>query len=217
MENSELLAKRFWNQIFGDDFEFLDSYFKTYYEKENLIIDIDKENNEVRYMSLIVPYDYNYYGKIIKIAYITAISTNPKYRGMGMMKKNMEEVEKRLKEKEIIISCLIPANETLRQTYNRYGYVECFTKTKPLDNNKSIIHNEKTYNLYNELGYNIEKLENHKKGMIKIINPEMAIELYLNHNKEKGKLSQEVLKELSQEQLTKEIFENSFMNLMFDV
>src|SRR5690554_6452115 len=121
MENSELLAKRFWNQIFGDDFEFLDSYFKTYYEKENLIIDIDKENNEVRYMSLIVPYDYNYYRKIIKTAYITAISTNPKYRGMGMMKKNMEEVEKRLKEKEIIISCLIPANETLRQTYNRYA------------------------------------------------------------------------------------------------
>lgn len=217
MENSELLAKRFWNQIFGDDFEFLDSYFKTYYEKENLIIDIDKENNEVRYMSLIVPYDYNYYGKIIKIAYITAISTNPKYRGMGMMKKNMEEVEKRLKEKEIIISCLIPANETLSQTYNRYGYVECFTKTKPLNGNKSIIHNEKTFSLYNELGYDIEKLENHNKGMIKIINPEMAIELYLNHNKEKGKLSQEVLKELSQEQLTKVIFENSFMNLMFDV
>ncbi len=217
MENSELLAKRFWNQIFGDDFEFLDSYFKTYYEKENLIIDIDKENNEVRYMSLIVPYDYNYYGKIIKIAYITAISTNPKYRGMGMMKKNMEEVEKRLKEKEIIISCLIPANETLRQTYLRYGYVECFTKTKPLDGNKSIIHNEKTFSLYNELGYDIEKLENHNKGMIKIINPEMAIELYLKYNNEKNKLREKELRELSQEQLTKEIFENSFMNLMFDV
>ena len=54
MDNIEQKAKEFWNYIFGDDFDFLDKYFETYFEKDNLIIGFDNESQEVKYMTLII-------------------------------------------------------------------------------------------------------------------------------------------------------------------
>lgn len=212
MDNIEQKAKEFWNNIFGDDFDFLDKYFKTYFDKDNLIIGFDNDTKEVKYMTLIIQYDYKYFDKIISIAYLTAISTNPKYRNQGLMKENLNKVFNKLNDRGIILACLIPANDLLKDTYERYDFVSCFSKDKPLDSNKTIIHNNKTFELYRELGYNISELIPHNKGMLKILDKAKALDLYYNHNPKAETISntEDII------MLTKQIFGDSFMDLMFD-
>lgn len=212
MDNIEQKAKEFWNYIFGDDFDFLDKYFETYFEKDNLIIGFDNESQEVKYMTLIIQYDYKYFDKIIRIAYLTAISTNPKYRNQGLMKENLNAVFKKLNDRGIYLACLIPANDLLKSTYERYDFVSCFTNNQFPDNNKAIIHHQKTFALYKELGYNISELTPHNKGMIKILDKSKAIDLYYKHNPKAEPISntEDIIL------LTKQIFGDSYMNLMFD-
>lgn len=220
MESKELLAKRFWNEIFGDELDFLDLYFSTYYNEDNLIIEIDSKTNEVMHMSLIIEYDYNYCGEIIKIGYITGIATNPNYRNQGLMIKNLNEINKKLEDNNIMIACLIPANEELKNTYEKYDFVTCFNDKPLKENNKCIIHESKTHDLHRKLGYNLNNSKNPNLGMMKIINKNKAKELFKKHltyDEWKFYLIHLNLEKLSTSDVTKLIFGNSYMNLMFDI
>lgn len=205
------LAKRFWNNIFGDDMDFLDRYFDTYYKEDGLII--SHSDNKVRYMTLLIDYNYKYYDSIIPIVYLTGLATSPELRGQGLMRENMSKVFDRIKEKNIPIAVLIPANDWLKEAYLKYGFIDVFTSTPPPNNHKSITHCPETYKLYKDLGYDITKLENHSKGMLKIMDREYVVKLYNQYHK-----SHSIpLDSLSDEDLTRLVFEDSFMNLMFDV
>lgn len=240
----ENIAKQAWNKYFGDDIDFLNRYFDTYYNTQNLIINIEK-NNEFIYMGLIVRYYYKYYNETISIGYVTAVLTNPKYRNQGYFRKTMQEIFDRLINQEYIISFLIPASEELSNTYQRYGYSKCFTDKQEPNQHKSIIHEQKTINLYKELGYDISQPKPNIIGLLRIIDVEKALILYaknfpeeektykINDNqiKENNKLIEikegcikrvekveefEEFEEIEISQLSYLIFQNSYMNLMFD-
>jgi Predicted acetyltransferase involved in intracellular survival and related acetyltransferases len=237
----ENIAKQAWNKYFKDDMDFLDKYFLTYYNYQNLIINIEN-NNEFIYMALIVRYYYKYYNEIIPIAYITAVLTNPKYRNQGYFRITMQEIFERLIKQEYIISFLIPASEELSDTYQRYGYSKCFIEKQEPNKNKSIIHEQKTINLYNELGYDISQLKPNTIGLLRIINAEKALILYAKNfpnkeitykiNDKQIKENNKIIKikdgnikvlenvgefeEIEISELSHIIFQNSYMNLMFD-
>lgn len=237
----ENIAKQAWNKYFKDDMDFLDKYFLTYYNSQNLIINIEN-NNEFIYMGLIVKYYYKYYNEIIPIGYITAVLTNPKYRNQGYFRKTMQEIFDKLIAQEYIISFLIPASKELSITYQRYGYSKCFIDKQDPDKNKSIIHEQKTINLYKELGYDISQQKPNTIGLLRIINAEKALRLYaktfpnkeitykINDKqiKENNKIIEikegnikvlenvEKFEEIEISQLSYIIFQNSYMNLMFD-
>ena len=69
----EQRVKEIWNKHFGDDLDFLNKYFSTFYEPNNLIINPDIEENGFIYMALIVRYDYKYCNAILPIGYVTAV------------------------------------------------------------------------------------------------------------------------------------------------
>lgn len=237
----ENIAKQAWNKYFGDDMDFLNKYFDTYYNAQNLIINVEK-NNEFIYMGLIVKYYYKYYNETIPIGYITAVLTNPKYRNQGYFRKTMQEIFDRLINQEYIISFLIPASEELSITYQRYGYSKCFIDKQEPNKNKSIIHKQKTINLYKELGYDISQQKPNTIGLLRIIDVEKALRLYaknfpsdektykINDNqiKENNKIIEikegnikvvenaREFEEIEISQLSYLIFQNSYMNLMFD-
>lgn len=237
----ENIAKQAWNKYFKDDMDFLNKYFDTYYNAQNLIINVEK-NNEFIYMGLIVKYYYKYYNETIPIGYITAVLTNPKYRNQGYFRKTMQEIFDRLINQEYIISFLIPASEELSITYQRYGYSKCFIDKQEPNKNKSIIHEQKTINLYKELGYDISQQKPNTIGLLRIIDVEKALRLYAknfpteektykitdNQIKENNKLIEikegniKVLEnagefeEIEISQLSYLIFQNSYMDLMFD-
>ena len=240
----ENIAKQAWNKYFGDDMDFLNKYFCTYYNAHNLIINLGK-NNEFIYMGLIVKYYYKYYNETIPIGYVTAVLTNPKYRNQGYFRKTMQKIFDRLINQEYIISFLIPASEELSITYQRYGYSKCFIDEQELNKNKSIIHEQKTINLYKELNYDISQLKPNTIGLLRIIDVEKALKLYAknfpteektykitdNQIKENNKLIEikegnikivenieefEDIEEIEISKLSYLIFKNSYMDLMFD-
>ncbi|MDD2530897.1 MAG: GNAT family N-acetyltransferase [Bacteroidales bacterium] len=238
----EQRVKEIWNKHFGDDLDFLNKYFSTFYEPNNLIINPNIEENGFIYMTLIVRYDYKYYNEILPIGYITAVLTNPEYRNQGYFRITMHEVFQKLIENDFPISCLIPATEQLLTTYIRYGYSNCFTDKREKDNNKSIIHNQKTFMLYKELGYNITTLKPNTNAMIRIIDVVRVMEAYAKSNPslvEKYKIIDNQIQknnlyinvsngeielnkkdgsyqEINISELTKLIFNGSYMDLMFD-
>ncbi|MFA6806555.1 MAG: GNAT family N-acetyltransferase [Bacteroidales bacterium] len=178
------IAKREWKTHFGDEREFLDKYFSTYYSPENLIINTDNLDDDFIYMSLIVRYSYKYFSDIIPIAYVTAVLTNPEFRNKGYFRIAMQKVFESMISQDYILSCLIPATDELTQTYLRYGYSNCFIDEQNADSHKSIVHHEKTITLYKELGYNLSLLMPNRNGMIRIINVEKVIEIYARYNPE---------------------------------
>ncbi len=238
----EKIAKREWEKHFGDQREFLDKYFATYYEPQNLIINTENPSEDFIYMSLIVRYSYKYFSDIIPIAYVTAVLTNPEFRNKGYFRIAMQEVFDSIVKQDYIISCLIPASEELSQTYLRYGYADCFIDNQNTDSHKSIIHEEKTINLYKELGYNLSLLIPNRNAMIRIMDVEKCLKLYAKHSPEvektykiidsfiptnyktieikEGKAkaveSQDKAEEITISELTKIVFEDSYMDLMFD-
>lgn len=237
----ENIAKQAWNKYFKDDMDFLDKYFLTYYNSQNIIINIGN-NNEFIYMGLIVRYYYKYYNEIIPIGYITAVLTNPKYRNQGYFRKTMQEIFDKLIKQEYIISFLIPASKELSITYQRYGYSKCFIEKQDPDKNKSIIHEQKTLDLYKELGYDISQQKPNTIGLLRIINAEKTLILYAKTfpnkeitykiNDKQIKENNKIIKikegnikvlenvkefeEIEISELSHIIFQNSYMNLMFD-
>ncbi|HBN06973.1 MAG TPA: hypothetical protein DD434_14495 [Bacteroidales bacterium] len=238
----EQKVKEIWNKYFGDDLDFLDKYFSAFYEPNNLVINPDIEEKGFIYMALIVRYDYKYYNEILPIGYVTAVLTNPEYRNQGYFRIAMNNVFQKLKKNNFPISCLIPATDELLTTYIRYGYSNCFSETREENNNKSIIHFQKTFQLYRELGYDISILKPNLNGMIRIIDVIKVMELYAKANNEIKKTykvidnqikenniyinitngNSEVInnpkdyEEISISSLANLIFSNSYMDLMFD-
>lgn len=238
----EEIAKREWEKHFGDEGEFLDKYFSTYYKPDNLIINTSNPDQAFIYMGLILRYNYKYYNDIIPIGYITAVLTNPEFRNKGYFRITMEKIFDKLISQDYIVSCLIPANQELTQTYIRYGYANCYVDKKNEDSNKSIIHEDKTIELYKELGYDLSLIKPNTSGMIRIINLEKAIALYAKYHPKVHKTYKvvdgqipmnnkviEISKGLSKViddstsgeeitilELTKLIFKDSYMDKMFD-
>lgn len=238
----EKIAKREWEKHFGDQKEFLDKYFSTYYSPENLIINTENLDDDFIYMSLIVRYSYKYFSDIIPIAYVTAVLTNPEFRNKGYFRIAMQEVFDSIVNQDYIISCLIPATDELTQTYLRYGYASCFIDNKNTDSHKSILHEEKTVNLYKELGYNLSLLIPNRNAMLRIMDVEKCLILYAKHNKEISKTykiideqipknnktieinqgrakeveNQDKAEKITISEITNIVFQDSYMDLMFD-
>lgn len=238
----EKRVKEIWSKYFGDDLDFLNKYFSIYYEPNNLIINSLSEGKEFIYMALIVRYEYKYNDEKIPIGYVTAVLTNPQYRNQGYFRVTMQEVFQRLIDNNYIISCLIPASEELKTTYIRYGYSNCFTTTKLPNNNKSILHRKETFQLYKDLNYDMQSLKANPNAMLRIVDVQKVLELFAsqnpsiekrlkvidnqissNNNSFEIKQGKVIILERSDDcetisisDLAYLIFENSYMDLMFD-
>lgn len=65
-----------------------------------------------------------------KIAYIYAVVTDPRHRGKGLCRKLMEDVHRILKEQGYASAMLVPADEGLRNMYQKMGYDDCTSVEK---------------------------------------------------------------------------------------
>lgn len=238
----EQLAKYAWAEYFGDDMDFLNRYFATYYSENNLIINSEKADDEFIYMGLIISYNYQYYTNHLTMGYVTAVLTNPIFRNKGFFRVVMQKIFSELITQNYALSCLIPASEELSETYIRYGYSKCFVEKQNPDLNKSIVHHQKTYDLYKELGYDLSTLKPSTNGLLRIIDLEKVLEIYAKENpnlnitykvidkqiERNNKLIEiksseikiineaEVFEEITISEITYLLFKDSYMDLMFD-
>ena len=117
-----------WEICFDDTEEFMDLYFSEKYRNENtLIYFID--NQAVASLQML-PYQFTFYGEEIPVAYISGVCTLPEFQGRGYMGKLMISAFDLMREREIPLSILIPAEKWLYDYYARFGYEKVFEADK---------------------------------------------------------------------------------------
>lgn len=129
MENGfqESGCRDLWKEAFGDSDEFIDTFMKNIYSRENMLY-IEKEKSIIS-MLHIIPFTFNCH----KAGYIYAVATRPKERGKGLASMLLERAIDVSQKKGMTALFTIPANEELRTFYSKFGFtgrhpVEFITK-----------------------------------------------------------------------------------------
>jgi predicted acetyltransferase len=125
---TEQEVRRMWKICFDDSDEFMDLYFSEKYQNENTLIYFDK-NQAVASLQML-PYSFTFCGKEIPVSYISGVCTLPEYRNRGFANKLLFKAFCLMRERDIPISILIPAEAWLYSYYARYCYETVFSSDK---------------------------------------------------------------------------------------
>lgn len=148
------LVREMWKTCFNDSDEFLDIIFRYKYRHENTLIYF--ENNVAVSSLQMLPYTITFYGKEIPFAYLAGLCTFPEYRKKGYMEQLIFKAHEILKQRNIPLAILVPAEEWLFDFYRKYGYEQVFEQGKksiPSLKNILDIHSDiaAAYEAYNSL------------------------------------------------------------------
>lgn len=127
-EQTTPLVRRMWKECFEDTDEFLDLHFSQKYKPENTLIFF--EDDKLVASLQMFPYTITFYGEKIPFYYLAGLCTLPEYRGRGYMAKLIDESHKVMCDREIPLSILVPAEQSLFGYYERFGYEQVFEESK---------------------------------------------------------------------------------------
>ncbi len=113
------ILKKMWNEIFGDEYQYIDMFFDKVFAKENTLV---YERNGVAAMLYMVEYLYKNNGKIHKGVYLYALATRKEYRGQGIMSLMIEYATNICKSRDYDFMFLIPAKDSLIKYYENKGF-----------------------------------------------------------------------------------------------
>ena len=153
-KRTEWEVRQMWKTCFNDSDEFTDLYFSEKYTNENTLIYF--EGDKAVASLQMQPYRFNFCGTEIPVAYISGACTLPEYRHRGLMGKLLLEAFNLMREREIPLSILIPAEAWLYDYYAQYGYETVFEAEKKEIPLKEIIAKsngdmDAAYSVFNEL------------------------------------------------------------------
>lgn len=117
-------VKNLWKRCFHDSEEFVDFYFTERYN-DAVSRTLYHEDKVVAALQAI-PYPMTFYGDIIATAYISGACTDPDFRSRGYMARLLDKTHRQMFDDGILLSTLIPAEESLKNYYARFGYADCF-------------------------------------------------------------------------------------------
>ena len=125
-----------WKLCFGDDEEVTDCFFALFPPKlHTRVMDHD---GRIAAMASWLPVTLHLDGRIIPGAYIYAVATHPDFRGKGLCRSLMEELEASLRLQGMEFAALCPAEDSLYRFYGAMGYKTAFYRScrmmKPGDN-----------------------------------------------------------------------------------
>lgn len=117
-------VKSLWKRCFHDSEAFVDFYFAERYN-DAVSRTLYHEGKVVAALQAI-PYPMTFYGDTIATAYISGACTDPDYRSRGYMAQLLDKTHRQMFDEGILLSTLIPAEESLKNYYGRFGYADCF-------------------------------------------------------------------------------------------
>ena len=152
-------VKELWGLCFPEDSEeFKDLYFSLRYKDEinSAIVEGDILVSALQR----IPYPVRLMGETISASYISGACTHPSYRSRGLMEKLLSEAHRRMYQDGVIISTLIPAEESLIEYYSRFNYFVGFQqKEELLTGNDASVDNSQTQLIFNLLDNSEESTE----------------------------------------------------------
>lgn len=203
--HTEKIVRNMWKICFDDDDNFIDFQFSRKYKNENTLIFFDGE--EAAASLQMFPYSITFYGVKVSFYYLAGLCTLPQHRKKGYMALLIHKAHEIMKERNIPLSILVPAEEWLFGFYEKYGYEQVFEKNdkpiflkKLLDKypdrteaykafnsliEKQDFHVQKTLDDFQTI-IDENKLENfapkyNLSAMVRIINPMYLLKLYAYH------------------------------------
>lgn len=117
-----------WRLSFDDSEEFIRLYFDRVYKDENTLV-IEKNGQVVSALQML-PYTMTYYGTEISVSYISGACTLPEMRGQGLMRQLLKDAFEVMKQRDVALTALIPADPWLFDYYREQGYTEVFDYTE---------------------------------------------------------------------------------------
>ncbi|MDH6358769.1 GNAT family N-acetyltransferase [Parabacteroides sp. PF5-9] len=113
-----------WKTSFNDSDTFIQFYFNKVYKDENALT-ITKNGKIISALQLI-PYDMTYGKETISVGYISGACTDPSERGKGWMHQLLLQAFEMMKERNMTITVLIPAEKSLFYYYQTQGYTPVY-------------------------------------------------------------------------------------------
>ena len=125
-EHTKSDVRQLWKTCFDDTDDFIELYFSEKYKSENTLIYV--EDGKIVSSLQMLPYTITFYGEKIPVYYLSGLCTLPEHRAKGYIKQLMEAARNEMKRRDIPLSILIPANESLYRFYECHGYQQVFEK-----------------------------------------------------------------------------------------
>lgn len=106
----------------------MDLYFSRKYKPGNTLLFF---NDDVAVAGLqLLPYTIRFWGTTLPFYYLSGLCTLPEYRRRGFMSLLIGHSTRLMTEREIALSILVPAEETLFGYYEQFGYEQVFEEDK---------------------------------------------------------------------------------------
>ncbi len=125
-KNTKPLVKSMWKTVFEDKDEYIDLIFSRKYKHENTLVYFE-DNVAVAALQMF-PYTIRFYGEVIPFYYLAGLCTLPEYRNRGFMGKLILESFRIMRDRNIPMSILVPAEEWLFGYYEKYGFADTFDR-----------------------------------------------------------------------------------------
>ncbi|MDL2244625.1 GNAT family N-acetyltransferase [Parabacteroides sp. OttesenSCG-928-J18] len=124
MNNRKEQIKELWRTCFHDPEDFITLYFDRVFKEEQAYT-IERDGRIVSFLQ-VIPYTLIWYGREIRMGYISGACTDPRERGKGLMRELLEKAFTGMRREGYDITGLIPAEPWLFDYYRAQGYTEVF-------------------------------------------------------------------------------------------
>lgn len=115
----EVACKWLWQECFGDEESFIDSFLIRYYSRERML-SIEEGERTVAMLHMI-PFQ----SELGRTIYIYGVATAPDHRGQGLASMLMRRTMQLIEERGDQAAILIPSQESLKAFYTPLGFVDC--------------------------------------------------------------------------------------------
>lgn len=119
-----------WKQVFCDNDQYIDLIFSGKFSPEHTLVGIS-EGKIVATLHM-QPYTFSFWNTPIPCYYLAGLATLPPFRNQGWMGRLITYCHQVMNYRNIPLSLLVPAEESLRGYYQRYNYTPISTSGKTI-------------------------------------------------------------------------------------
>lgn len=113
-------VRQMWKICFGDNDDYINLYFSKVYNENNTLIYL--EGDTITASLQMLPYTINFYGESVPFYYLAGLCTLPEHRRKGYMEQLIFKSYELMKNRNIPLAILIPAEKWLFSFYEKYGF-----------------------------------------------------------------------------------------------
>lgn len=122
VSNNQIIS--LWQECFGDDSEYVSSFLEGHPDKSRILT--VQNGGELCSMLFLLECEAVVSGESFKSWYIYAACTAKKFRRRGLMAELLKFAEKYAVENGVSFIALVPAEKSLFDYYEKFGYKTCF-------------------------------------------------------------------------------------------